>query len=82
MQSYTPRFLWRSPSAMASNPVTPQSKPGGHALQDPFTEENGGDQEGIEKDGKEELMEREEKGHGSGEIPTLFYAYARRVRSF
>ena len=74
MQSFTPRFLWKSPNIMASNPVTPPPKSSGFGLHDPFTDEKKGNRASAGKD--------EVDGEGSGEdTPTLFYAYARRVCS-
>ena len=77
MQSYTPRFLWKSPSTMASNPITPGPHSNGNGLHDPFTDERKGTHSSTDSKGKDKGSGKRE-GNGE-ETPTLFYAYARRV---
>ena len=81
MQSYTPKFLWRSPktpNSMSSSYETPQQN--GNGLQDPFTDEKNGDhKQGNDRPRTNGNGDRDDDGE---KTPTLFYAYARRVRFF
>ena len=66
---------------MASHPVTPQSKQNCNGLHDPFTDEKPENHDSPDEFGEETASEvhRVDAKAPREEMPSLFYAYARRV---